>query len=204
MSSPIWISRIMTGLVAFTLCGGPQIAVAQQSTAPNPQTQPQDQPSTEQTLPANSDPQAQPVPEQDQTSAPAPNQGVGTSQESATPDPSKGPLKPNDLPDAPSASQPGQQQQSQSESGQLPKEAPLGAAAAQAGRTTGGAASRPAGTAIAPAKQHQSRSLLIKIGFVAAAGAAAGIVYGISRGTPSVPPGAGSTTTTTAAAHAGH
>ncbi len=189
MSSPKWITSSMIAVIAFVLCGGPQFAAAQQSIAPA--TQQQDQPSQDQTTPATSDPQAQPVPEQNQTTAPAPD-GVGTSQESATPDPSKGPLKPNDLPNAPSSTTQTAQQQSQNQ-GQnqnQPKEAPIGAAAAQAGKTTGGTASKPAGTAIAPAKQHQSRSLLIKLGAIAAAGAAVGIVYGLSRSSPSVPPGA--------------
>ena len=194
MSSPNCITRFMIAVVAFALCGGPEFAAAQQSTAPATQTQDQQAPdkqSQDQTLPATSDPQAQPVPEQSQTSAPSPD-GVGTTQESATPDPSKGPLKPNDLPNAPSATtQPSQQQsQNQAKDQSQPKEAPIGAAAAQAGKTTGGTASKPAGTAIAPAKQRQSRSLLIKLGAIAAAGAAVGIVYGLSRSSPSLPPGA--------------
>ena len=67
---------------------------------------------------------------------------------------------------------------------------PLGTAAAEKGKTVGGGASRPAGVAIAPAKQKRSRSLLIKLGVVAAAGAALGTIYGLSRGTKSTPPGA--------------
>jgi hypothetical protein len=67
---------------------------------------------------------------------------------------------------------------------------PLGTAAAEKGQTAGGGASRPAGMAIAPAKQKRSRSLLIKLGAIAAAGAAVGTVYALSRGTGSVPAGA--------------
>jgi len=67
---------------------------------------------------------------------------------------------------------------------------PLGTAAAEKGRTAGGGASRPAGVAIAPAKQKRSRSLLIKLGALAAAGAAMGTVYALSRGTGSTPAGA--------------
>lgn len=67
---------------------------------------------------------------------------------------------------------------------------PLGTAAAEKGRTAGGGASRPAGVAIAPAKQKRSRGLLIKLGALAAAGAAMGTVYALSRGTGSVPAGA--------------
>ncbi len=114
------------------------------------------------------------------------------------------------LPDAPSASQQPEAPQSQQAVGtpalpqgsETPQEqnkqdqnkkkdqTPLGAAAAQTGPTAGGAASKPAGTAIAPAKQRQMRSFLIKLGAIAAGGAALGAVLALSRGTPSVPPGA--------------
>ncbi len=110
------------------------------------------------------------------------------------------------LPEAPSAQQPvgtpalPQDEQQSNDARQQPaakqqqktqEQAPVGAAAAQKGETAGGAASKPAGTAIAPAKQRQVRSLLLKMGLVAAGGAAIGIVYALSRGTPSVPPGSG-------------
>ena len=81
----------------------------------------------------------------------------------------------------PDAPQPKQQQPSQ----------PVGAATAERVPTAGGAAAKPAGAAIAPAKQHQTRSLLIKIGAIAAAGAALGTVYGLSRSSPSTPPNSG-------------
>ena len=68
--------------------------------------------------------------------------------------------------------------------------APEGTAAARSARTIGGPASKPAGSAIAPAKQKRSRSLLIKVGAIAGAGAALGIVYGLTRATPTRPPGA--------------
>jgi hypothetical protein len=68
---------------------------------------------------------------------------------------------------------------------------PVGAATAESVPTTGGAAARPAGIAIAPAKQHQTRSLLLKIGAVAAAGAALGTIFALSHSTSSTPPGAG-------------
>jgi hypothetical protein len=67
---------------------------------------------------------------------------------------------------------------------------PVGTAAAEGIRTSGVAASAPAGTAIAPAKQRQVRSLLIKMGAVLGAGAAVGTVYALSAATPSKPPGA--------------
>jgi len=68
---------------------------------------------------------------------------------------------------------------------------PVGAATAESVPTAGGAAAKPAGVAIAPAKQHQTRSLMIKIGAALAAGAALGTVYALSHGTSSTPPGTG-------------
>jgi len=124
------------------------------------------------------------------------------------PDPSAGPQTPTltpQVPESPSPVQPQQQEQ------QLPstpspqpsattntqpaqpvtqRENPVGTAAAEKGVTRGGAASKPAGTAIAPAKQRQVRSLLIKLGVVAAAGVAVGTVVGLSKGSPTSPPGA--------------
>jgi hypothetical protein len=44
--------------------------------------------------------------------------------------------------------------------------------------------------AIAPAKQHQVRSFLIKLGAVAGGAIAIGTVYALSRSSPSRPPGA--------------
>jgi hypothetical protein len=67
---------------------------------------------------------------------------------------------------------------------------PVGIAAAENIRTTGVAASAPAGAAIAPAKQKQTRSFLIKMGAVLGAGAALGTVAALSAGSPSRPPGA--------------
>jgi hypothetical protein len=67
-------------------------------------------------------------------------------------------------------------------------ERPLGTAAAEIGNASGTAASKPAGVAIAPAKQHQSRSLLIKLGAVLGAGVAIGTVMALSNSSPSRPP----------------
>jgi hypothetical protein len=66
---------------------------------------------------------------------------------------------------------------------------PTGTAAAPAGRISGSAASQPAGVAIAPAKQRQVRSILIKVGALAGAGIALGTVYGLSKASPATPPG---------------
>jgi len=191
MSSPRWISRMMIAAVVFTLCGGPELLQAQdQASSSAPTTlaaTTQQQQDNTTAAPATSD-QANPQPtDQDQN--------VGTTPQNATPDPSKGPLQPaptSELPNAPAQAPPSQQSQQQ------PAQAPVGTAAAQGLKTAGGAASRPAGSAIAPAKQHQTRSLLIKVGAIAAGAAALGIVYGLSRSSPSVPPGAHSATASTA------
>jgi hypothetical protein len=66
---------------------------------------------------------------------------------------------------------------------------PRGTAAAESVPTTGIAASRPAGAAIAPAKQRRVRSLLIKVGVVVGAGIAAGTTLALSKASPSKPPG---------------
>jgi hypothetical protein len=125
------------------------------------------------------------------------SQQPGQSQPSGvTIDPSAGPLKPSEqpseapLPNAPQpAAPPAAPQQRSSRPPELPTvPEPLGAAAAEQVRTAGGGASRPAGNAIAPAKQHQYRSLVIKLGAVAAGAIAAGAVYGLSHATPSTPP----------------
>lgn len=118
-------------------------------------------------------------------------------QNGVTVDPSKGPLQPvptqnqptdNGTPSLPDdsnqalpatpAPQPKAQQQMQE---------PLGAATAEGVPVVGGAASRPAGEAIAPAKQKQRRSLLLKMGLIAAVGVAGGVVYGLSKGTSNKP-----------------
>jgi hypothetical protein len=66
---------------------------------------------------------------------------------------------------------------------------PVGTAAAPSVKTTGVAASRPAGAAIAPAKQKRARSILIKVAAIVGAGAAVGIVVALSSASPSRPPG---------------
>jgi hypothetical protein len=115
-------------------------------------------------------------------------------------DPSKGPLQP-----VPAQNEPGNENENVSppnpESSTEPVPAtpapqlkpeqqmqePLGTATAEGVPTVGGAASRPAGEAIAPSKQNQRRSLLLKIGLIAAAGIAAGTVYGLTKGTSAKP-----------------
>lgn len=121
-------------------------------------------------------------------------------QTGTTVDPSKGPLQP-----VPAQNQPATEpapQNPESSTGALPAtpapqpkaepqmQQPLGAATAEGVPTVGGAASRPAGMAIAPDKQRQRRSLLLKVGLIAAAGVAVGTVAALSKGTSARPGGA--------------
>jgi hypothetical protein len=151
----------MTLVLGFVLCGVPECAQAwQQQEAATPQSgQQQEQGTT--TIDPSKGP-LQPVPSQNQ-----PTTQNGQTPESYT----------EALPATP-APQPKPEQQMQQ---------PLGAATAEGVPVVGGAASRPAGEAIAPAKQKQRRSLLIKIGLIAAVGVAAGVVAGLSEGTSAKP-----------------
>jgi hypothetical protein len=100
----------------------------------------------------------------------------------------------NHLPDSPGAAktQVSPEAQTPQSAGPVKTNAvePTGTAAAQAGKVSGSAASRPAGAAIAPAKQRQVRSVLIKMGVIAGAGVALGAVAALSQASPSKPPGA--------------
>jgi hypothetical protein len=64
---------------------------------------------------------------------------------------------------------------------------PVGTAVAPYEKTTGVAASRPAGAVIAPAKQRRVRAILIKVGIIVGAGVAIGTVAALSHGSSSQP-----------------
>ncbi len=161
------LTWLLIAVAAFVLCGTPQMMQAQTAApAPQPQTQTQRQQEPAQPNPGMIDPSKgplQPVPSTAETPSDAGNQ------------------QSTEQPSAPSAPTPNTQP---------PQQQPLGAAVGQTGVTTGGPASKPAGSAIAPAKQRQTRSLLIKIGAIAAGAAALGTVFALSKGSPSNPPGA--------------
>jgi hypothetical protein len=198
------ISKSLAMALAFGLCLTPEMFAQQQTQSPTspaapssstpqaPSSQSQTSPQAPQAVPpAASEPPASTTPAQTQPAKPSPN--------GSTIDPSQGPLQPvTTYPDANG----GQQQEQSTAQSQTtnPPEAPqpktqqptqpVGAATAERVPTAGGAAAKPAGAAIAPAKQHQTRGLLIKIGAIAAAGAALGTVYALTRSTGSLPPGA--------------
>lgn len=96
-----------------------------------------------------------------------------------------------ELPDAPQPAQGTQQNPNDSSSKPENQGAvPSGTAAAKAPAVKGAPASRTVGAAIAPAKQKQHRSLLIKVGLVAGAAVAVGSAFALSKASPSKPPGA--------------
>lgn len=169
--------RTLVAALGFCLGGAPEL-IAQAASSPAAQTQQQ----------APSDPRFGGV---------KPDPAAGPQQPTLSPQkPDSGPA----LPNAPSEPQPAAQPATPTTSNgsrgtqavQRPTtqiEPPTGVAAAEKGVTQGGAASTPAGTAIAPAKQRQVRSLLIKMGVIAAGAVAVGTVVGLSKGTPTAPPG---------------
>lgn len=149
-------------IVSFTTA---PLAFAQQAgDAPQPQSAPaqnsQAQPATQDQQPAQTAPQDQ---------APANHQPPVELPESPGRSNTNAPAN-----NAPTAQQPPQQ-----------KQEPNGTAVAPQIETSGGAASKPAGVAIAPPKQRRVRSLLIKLGVLAGAGIAIGTVAGLSAASPS-------------------
>jgi len=71
-----------------------------------------------------------------------------------------------------------------------PAPQPSGTAVAPEVQVSGGAASKPAGVAIAPPKQRQIRTWLIRFGFIAGAGVALGTVAALSAASPGRVPNA--------------
>lgn len=82
-----------------------------------------------------------------------------------------------------------QEQQPQPEQEQK-LQRPVGTAAAAAPGVSGVTAAQPAGVAIAPAKQHRVRTIILRTGAILAGGAALGSVIALTKATPSKPPGA--------------
>lgn len=91
--------------------------------------------------------------------------------------------------DSADSSPAGRSAQSSSTEEQKPQRA-VGTAAAEAPSVSGMTAAEPAGIAMAPAKQHRARAIVIKVGAMVGAGAALGTVLGLTAATHSKPPGA--------------
>jgi hypothetical protein len=120
-----------------------------------------------------------------QQTTPPPQGSAPAQQTPASPSTMQPPIE---LPDNPGSTvqNPPAQNQPANPPGQTQKpQQPSGTAVAPEVRPSGGAASKPAGVAIAPPKQRQIRSLLIKFGFLAGAGVAIGTVVGLSAASPS-------------------
>lgn len=213
------VSRILSTLLIAGLCSAPFLR-AQQTNPTNPSaaqqptetsqqqpanTQPAQAAPTSPAQPGTAQPTTAPAPAGNpaQNTEPVPPAGQAQPQQPATPgtsvNPSQAPLQPvTTYPDAAGAQQEQPSPNAAPQTTTIPEAPqpkkpaePVGAATAESVPTSGGAAAKPAGIAIAPAKQHQTRSLLFKIGAVAAAGAALGTIFALSHGTSSTPPGTG-------------
>jgi len=190
------IMSILSTLLVAAVCSAQQSNPSTAQQPPETSSQQPQQPAN--TQPANTQP-AQPAQTQPATQQPSQPASQGTANQGTTVNPSQAPLQPvTTYPDASDTQQqPAPNAAPQTTTtipeGPQPKKPaePVGAATAESVPTTGGAAAKPAGVAIAPAKQHQTRSLMIKIGAALAAGAALGTVYALSHGTSSTPPGTG-------------
>lgn len=156
-------SRVLVALLVIPL-GGTVDAFSQQAPAPPPANAPAAQRAQPQTTEVASssllpaDPSAGSTPD-----APQP--------QNAPPTPQQNNAQPQS---SPQQQQPGPQQ-------------PLGTAAAPYEQPNGITASRPAGAAIAPAKQRRTRTLFIRVGVLVAAAVAVGTVVALSSSSPSTP-----------------
>jgi hypothetical protein len=117
-----------------------------------------------------------------------PNSGTNGS-EIAEISSSQPPSAPDELPSAPvpqSAAQSPQQQPQPTQEPNAPQQ-PVGTAAAPYEKPTGVPGSRPAGAAIAPAKQRRVRAIVISLGVVLAGAGAIGAIAGLSKASHSQP-----------------
>lgn len=73
---------------------------------------------------------------------------------------------------------------------EMKQQRPVGTAAAETPMVSGTTAAQPAGFAIAPAKQHRTRTLVLKVGAIAGVAVALGTTMALTMATPSKPPGA--------------
>lgn len=188
------MQQLISGGLLFALCAAPEFALAFDGhEAVLVETALPDSPgairSKEVRLAMAQDPTVQDPTVQDPT-VQAPTAPDSTTQNPDVPDPSS----PDSRTEIPAAQSPSPNTTAPAipsqPSTQKPPQEPLGTAAAELGAASGTAASKPAGVAVAPAKQHRSRSLLFKVGAIVGAGAALGTVFALSASTSSKPPGA--------------
>lgn len=170
--APVVILALLLNPLAH---GAPQEPAATRSTDPQAQN-------------AEAPPSPQPSDRNAPVSAPATSPGAAPAASDQLPD-SPGTLQAQSgqaAPQQPPQAQEAQQAQPQPQN--RPHE-PVGTAAAESVPTSGVAASRPAGAALAPAKQRRIRSILIKTGALVGIGVAVGATMALSQGSPSKPPG---------------
>jgi len=86
--------------------------------------------------------------------------------------------------------QTGAEPEASAESQSAAPQKPVGTAAAEAPNVSAIAGSQPAGVAIAPAKQHRVRTIILRTGAIIGAGVAIGAIVALTAATPSKPPGA--------------
>jgi hypothetical protein len=198
-------AKALAGALMIVLAVQP-LALAQDSAAPPGATSPSQpapdaNPGTPAPLPATPLPPADPIPD-----SPGSVQGPTSrpTSDSQSPSTTNSGSEANEPQSGQASEQPSQSQsdqQTDTASGQQrapdtqpapvqsPPREPRGTAAAESIPTTGVAASRPAGAAVAPAKQRRVRSILIKVGALVGVGAAVGATMALSQGSPSRPPG---------------
>lgn len=127
--------------------------------------------------------------QQQQPPAPSQSQASNAQQTSAPP---MMPVDPpvnadqNSLPSEPMPQAPASEQQEPAQQPAAPQQ-PVGTAAAPYEKPTGVPGSRPAGAVIAPAKQRRVRAIVVKVSIILAAGAAVGVVAGLSKASHSQP-----------------
>jgi cytoskeletal protein RodZ len=155
------------GVIAILILETSSVAGAQQGPAPLPPGIPAQTPQAQNTQSS--------APPHEATIQDARNESSDSLPSAPTPMPAQ--QTPPQQPTTPQ--QPAQQQTTPQQ--------PVGTAAAPYEKPTGVAGSRPAGAAIAPAKQRRVRALVIRVGIVLAAGAAVGAVVGLSKATHSSP-----------------
>jgi hypothetical protein len=121
--------------------------------------------------------------------SPAASQTSASHQTSATAQTSADNSQPAQSQTAAPQAAPPQSQQAATASDSKPQQ-PVGTAVAATPIVSGSPAAQPAGVAIAPAKQHRTRTIVIRVGAVVGAAVAIGTVVALSEGTSSRPPGA--------------